>query len=90
MDEALKVREFWFGKSLTGPLPAGAEIGPRAHALSRRGSFWFPSDPRVAAQQDEAIRSQFQDLVERAAQSHHSPGSVSAATLQRNRTGVCI
>jgi uncharacterized protein (DUF924 family) len=67
MDDALKVREFWFGKSLTGPLQGQAEMTSRALALSRRASLWFESNPQLMGQQDEAIRSRFGDLVERAA-----------------------
>ena len=66
MDEALKVREFWFGKSLTGPLPGQGELASQAVALKRRVDLWFDSNPQVVAQQDELIRTQFQDLVERA------------------------
>jgi uncharacterized protein (DUF924 family) len=71
MDDALRVREFWFGKSLTGSLPRQGEMaGPywasAALALSRRASLWFESNPQLLGQQDELIRSQFRDLVERA------------------------
>jgi uncharacterized protein (DUF924 family) len=68
MDEALRVREFWFGKSLTGPLQGQAEMSSRALALSRRASLWFESNPQLMGQQDEAIRSEFGNLVERAGQ----------------------
>jgi len=67
MDEALKVREFWFGKSLTGPLPGQGELASQAVALKRRVDLWFDNNPQVMAQQDELIRTQFRDLVERAA-----------------------
>ncbi len=67
MDDALRVREFWFGKSLTGPLPGHGELSSQALALNRRASLWFESNPQLLGQQDELIRSQFQDLVERAA-----------------------
>jgi uncharacterized protein (DUF924 family) len=66
MDEALSVREFWLGKSLTGPLPGHGELASRALALNRRASLWFGSNPSVEAQQDELIRTRFQDLVARA------------------------
>jgi uncharacterized protein (DUF924 family) len=66
MDDALRVREFWFGKSLTGSLPGQGEIASRALALSRRASLWFEANPQLMGQQDELIRSQFQRLVERA------------------------
>jgi uncharacterized protein (DUF924 family) len=66
MDEALKVREFWFGKSLTGPLPGQGELASQAVALKRRVELWFERTPAVVAQQDEIIRTRFKDLVERA------------------------
>jgi uncharacterized protein (DUF924 family) len=66
MDDALRVREFWFGKSLTGQLPGQGEMASRALALSRRSSLWFESNPQLPGQQDELIRSEFQGLVERA------------------------
>ena len=66
MDDALRVREFWFGKSLTGPLPGQSEMASRAVALTRRASLWFESNPQLVGQQDELIRSAFQGLVERA------------------------
>ncbi|MFL6600721.1 MAG: DUF924 family protein [Steroidobacteraceae bacterium] len=65
MDDALRVREFWFGKSLTGSLPGQGEIASRALALSRRASLWFEPNPKLMAQQDELVRVHFQDLVER-------------------------
>jgi uncharacterized protein (DUF924 family) len=67
MDEALRVREFWFGKSLTGALPGQGEMASRALALSRRASLWFESNPQLMGQQDELVRSEFQGLLERAA-----------------------
>ena len=66
MDDALRVREFWFGKSLTGPLPGQGEMASRALALNRRASLWFEANPKLLGQQDELIRSGFQGLVERA------------------------
>jgi uncharacterized protein (DUF924 family) len=66
MDDALRVREFWFGKSLTGSLPGQGEMASRALALSRRAGLWFADNPKLTAQQDELIRSAFQGLVERA------------------------
>ena len=65
MDDALRVRQFWFGKSLTGSLPGQGEIASRALALSRRASLWFEPNPQLMGQQDELIRVQFQGLVER-------------------------
>src|SRR5690242_17578396 len=67
MDDALRVREFWFGKSLTGSLPGEGSLGTVAQALTRRVNLWFESNPQLTAQQDELIRSEFQGLVERAA-----------------------
>ncbi len=66
MDDALRVREFWFGKSLTGTLRGQGELASQALALNRRASLWFESNPQLLAQQDELIRSQFHELVERA------------------------
>jgi uncharacterized protein (DUF924 family) len=66
MDDALRIREFWFGKSLTGRLPGEGGLAAVAQALSRRSSLWFESNPQLSAQQDELIRSEFQGLVERA------------------------
>jgi uncharacterized protein (DUF924 family) len=66
MDDALRVREFWFGKALTGPLQAHAEMASRAAALSRRVKLWFEADPRLQDQQDGAIRAAFGELVDRA------------------------
>ncbi len=64
MDDALRVREFWFGKSLTGALRG--ELASQALVLKRRASLWFESNPQLLGQQDELIRAQFQELVERA------------------------
>jgi uncharacterized protein (DUF924 family) len=66
MDDALRVREFWFGKCLTGPLQGEGGLAAVAQALSRRNSLWFESNAQLSAQQDELIRSEFQALVERA------------------------
>jgi uncharacterized protein (DUF924 family) len=66
LDQALRIREFWFGRSLTGPLQAHAETTSRSLALSRRVSLWFGEDEQVRSQQDETIRHEFGDLVERA------------------------
>ena len=66
MDEALRVREFWFGKSFTGPFPGEGDLASQALALQRRVSLWFESNPQTRSQQDATIRSQFQRLVERA------------------------
>jgi uncharacterized protein (DUF924 family) len=66
LDEALRIREFWFGKALTGTLQAHAEMTSRMLALNRRVDLWFASDPQVRTQQDDLIRHEFGDLVERA------------------------
>jgi uncharacterized protein (DUF924 family) len=67
MDEALRVREFWFGKSLTGPLQGQSDIASLAQALSRRVDLWFGANAELLQQQDERIRTEFQIWVERAA-----------------------
>jgi uncharacterized protein (DUF924 family) len=66
LDEALKIREFWFGRALTGPLQAHAEMTSRSLALSRRVSLWFGEDAQAQSQQDETVRHEFGNLVERA------------------------
>src|ERR1700759_3517933 len=65
MDDALRVREFWFGKSLTGAL--SGDLTALAQVLTRRSDLWFESNPQLMEQRDEEIRSHFQGLVERAA-----------------------
>jgi uncharacterized protein (DUF924 family) len=56
VDEARSVREFWFG---TLPLTAAQ--------LQQRMRFWFGSEPTpVRRERDEAIRSRFAQLLERA------------------------
>ena len=66
MDDALRIREFWFGKSLTGPLPGQGEPASQAIALKRRVELWFETNPQVVAQQDEMVRAQFQEVLDRA------------------------
>src|SRR3569833_3778798 len=66
MDDALRVREFWFGKSLTGALPGQGELASQAVLLKRRNDLWFETNPQVVGLQDEIVRTQFQDLLERA------------------------
>jgi uncharacterized protein (DUF924 family) len=66
MDEALRVREFWFGKSLTGAQLGQAAMATQAMTLSRRTELWFGTSAQLLGQQDELIRARFQDLVERA------------------------
>ena len=68
MDDALRVREFWFGKSLTGSLRGQGELASQAVLLKRRVDLWFATNPQVVGQQDEIVRTQFQDLLERAVQ----------------------
>jgi uncharacterized protein (DUF924 family) len=65
MDEALRVREFWFGPLLK---PSPGMRSARAAELDRRMELWFASEskPQVRAQQDAAIAAQFSDLVTRA------------------------
>jgi uncharacterized protein (DUF924 family) len=57
MDEARRVREFWFGK-----LPLGRE------ALAARMQLWFAGEdcPQLAQQCDAALRSEFAPRVEAA------------------------
>ena len=86
MDDALRVREFWFGKSLTGPLPGEGNLASVAQILTRRASVWFESNPQARSQGDGLIRSQFQALVERAGR-----GELSAwADSPRRRLSLII
>lgn len=55
MDDAKKVRDFWFGKS---PLAADQ--------LPRRMELWFASTPELQRTVDDALRTRFESLVERA------------------------
>src|SRR5262249_10761860 len=64
MDEALRVREFWFGP-LVKPQP-GAKAGrssARETELNRRMELWFGGDPQLRAQQDALITAEFSELV---------------------------
>jgi uncharacterized protein (DUF924 family) len=65
MDEALRVREFWFGKALSGQLPREG-LAWVAQELSYRVSLWFGSAGQSIAKQDELVLSEFRGLVERA------------------------
>ena len=57
MDEARRIREFWFG-----PLPLAAA------ELNRRVRFWFGDESSAVRQRrDDTIRAQFGKLLERAA-----------------------
>ncbi|MBV8805965.1 MAG: DUF924 domain-containing protein [Sinobacteraceae bacterium] len=86
MDDALRVREFWFGKSLTGKLPGEGNLASVAQILTRRASVWFQTNPQARVQGDELIRSQFQPLVERAGR-----GELSAwADSPRRRLSLII
>src|SRR6185437_862781 len=69
MDEALRVREFWFG-SLVKP-QSGMKADRRATRgaeLHRRLQLWFGSEsnPQLRAQQDALITAEFADLAARA------------------------
>jgi uncharacterized protein (DUF924 family) len=66
MDDALRIREFWFGKSLTGPLPGQGEPASQAIALKRRVELWFETNSQLLAERDELIRTQFQEVLDRA------------------------
>ncbi len=64
MDEALRVREFWFGR------PTASGSRPQAALeLQRRMDFWFGGgeSPQQQAQKDAMIAAQFADLVALAA-----------------------
>ncbi|HEY3786583.1 MAG TPA: DUF924 family protein [Steroidobacteraceae bacterium] len=67
MDEALKIREFWFSKAWTGPLPSLGDAATRGNALARRATLWFGSHSPSQPQRDELIRVEFSDLLDRAA-----------------------
>lgn len=67
MDEALRVREFWFSKAWTGPLPELGDATTRAQALARRAGLWFGAHSPAQRQRDELIRKEFSELLERAA-----------------------
>jgi uncharacterized protein (DUF924 family) len=68
VDDAFNVREFWFGKDWTGPLPSLSKGDSKAASLGQRATLWFGSDPQRMQERDELIKSRFQELVERAAQ----------------------
>jgi uncharacterized protein (DUF924 family) len=56
MDEALEIRQFWFGRMPLKP-----------EGMSERLALWFGSDAEEQQQTDELVRSRFGALVERAA-----------------------
>jgi uncharacterized protein (DUF924 family) len=68
MDEALRVRDFWFGPLVKAEAKS-ARGSSRAAELSRRIELWFGGDdaPELRARQDAEIAAQFSELVERAA-----------------------
>ena len=55
MDEARKVRDFWFGKTPLSP-----------EQLPRRMELWFASKPDIQKTVDDALSARFGPLVERA------------------------
>src|SRR5215475_1867974 len=64
MDEALRVREFWFGP-LVSSRP-GTQASPAE--LDRRMQLWFGGEnPEQLAKQDATIAERFSDLLQRAA-----------------------
>jgi len=67
MDEALRIRELWFGERWAGPLKKEPDPGARAESLEERAQLWFGADSPVMRQRDELIRSQFSRLLDRAA-----------------------
>ena len=67
MDDALRVREFWFGNTLTGAAIERAQLATRAQALAQRSELWFGGNSQQQQQRDELIRTEFGDLLERSA-----------------------
>lgn len=69
MDEALRVREFWFGP-LVKPQPGTKAARPAARGaeLDRRMDLWFGggSNPQLRSEQDAHIRTEFSELTARA------------------------
>jgi uncharacterized protein (DUF924 family) len=61
VDEASRVREFWFGKT-----PMSTQ------SLERRIAFWFGDDepPELRRQRNDIIARRFGELIERAASGH--------------------
>jgi uncharacterized protein (DUF924 family) len=55
MDDAKKVRDFWFGKTPLAP-----------DQLPRRMELWFAATPEVQRTVDDALRTRFEAVVERA------------------------
>jgi uncharacterized protein (DUF924 family) len=69
MDEALRVREFWFGpvvKPRQGTRPTRSAA--RGEDLDRRMQLWFGggANPQLRAQQDAIITAEFSQLAARA------------------------
>ncbi len=67
MDDALRVREFWFGKRWTGALETTLSSQVGVESLDERVSLWFGDDSALRRQQDESLRVQFSRLLDRAA-----------------------
>jgi uncharacterized protein (DUF924 family) len=68
MDEALRVREFWFGPLVKAqPATKAARNAARGAELNRRMALWFggASNP-LRAQQDARIAAEFSELAARA------------------------
>ncbi len=69
MDDALRVREFWFGP-LVKPRAGKRSVSGAGHSaeLERRLAVWFGGHSKapVREQQDAAIATQFSQLTERA------------------------
>ncbi len=87
MDDALRVRNYWFGP-LVKPEAKSARGTSRAAELSRRMELWFGGDdaPELRARQDAEIAAQFSELVERAA----SGALASWADSPRRRLSLII
>jgi uncharacterized protein (DUF924 family) len=87
MDEALRVREFWFGPLVKRPASRPARSAPKPAELSRRMELWFGNvPPEVRAQLDASIKAQFLELLERAA----SGALASWAASPRRRLSLII
>ncbi len=89
MDEALRVREFWFGPALSSWRSGHAPTSGRSlQELTRRMDFWFGNGETAEqrARKDALIASRFSDLVERA-----SDGSLASwADSPRRRLSLII
>src|SRR2546423_545387 len=77
MDEAHRVREFWFGR-----LPLSAD------ALNRRLHFWFAGPPsELGRLRDEHIRERFGELLElaEAPQPLYAPFAAASRSAENHR-----